>query len=476
MSLPDGLVAFVKRDCPTCVLVEPVLGAVQSAQTLTVFSQDDPEFPSSVNKVLDDTSLEASWHADIETVPTLIRVEAGKEVDRIVGWQRDIWQEFTGVDSLGEDIAEWSPGCGSLNVHPEHAPRLLALFGGDLLNSRRVEVGESEDEFEAMFDRGWSDGLPLIPPTDTRVHAMLAGTVRDASEVVAIVPPDLVECTVEKVAINAVMAGCRPEYLPVVLAALEAVCTDEFNMHGVLATTMPAAPVIVVNGPISERLGMSSGINVFGQGNRANMTIGRALQLVIRNVGGGRPGEVDRATHGSPAKLSFCFAEDEENSPWESLSVARGFSSDKSTVTVLAGESPRCVVDQKARTPEELCESFAVELQALFHPKLAMVFDAILAVSPDHARLFADAGWSRERLMEELDKRLVRPGKEMVGGADGMAEGLPAAFAEVDIAKFRPGGLLVVHCGGGAGLFSSIIGGWVNGAMGSDPVTREIGN
>lgn len=143
------------------------------------------------------------------------------------------------------------------------------------------------------------------------VLRMLTGTTRHPQDVVAIAPPDLVELTVEKIAINAVMAGCLPEYMPWVIAALEAVCNDQFNMHGVLATTMPVGPVIICNGPGTRAIGMNSGINAFGQGNRANNTIGRAVQLTIRNVGGGRPGEVDRATHGNPGKISFCFAEDE---------------------------------------------------------------------------------------------------------------------------------------------------------------------
>src|SRR4029077_3377786 len=135
-----------------------------------------------------------------------------------------------------------------------------------------------------------TDGLPVVPPTPQRVLRMLEGTTRAPEEIVALVPPDLVECTVEKVAINAVLAGCAPEYLPVVLTALEAACTDEFNIHGLLATTMPVGPVLIINGPIRRQIGMNAGINVLGQGNRANSTIGRALQFLIRNVGGGRPG------------------------------------------------------------------------------------------------------------------------------------------------------------------------------------------
>ena len=169
-------------------------------------------------------------------------------------------------------------------------PSIAFEAGGAGLASRRVDLARLEDEMEALFERGWSDGLPLVPPTERRVLAMLRGTSRPSDEVVAIIPPDLVECTVKKVAINAVMAGCKPEYLPVVLAAVEAACTDQFNMHGLLATTLTAGPVIIVNGPIRKAIGMNSGRNVFGQGNRANSTIGRALQLVVRNVGGGRPG------------------------------------------------------------------------------------------------------------------------------------------------------------------------------------------
>ena len=169
-------------------------------------------------------------------------------------------------------------------------------------------------------------------------------------------PPDLADVTVEKVAIAAVMAGCKPEYLPWVLAAVEAACTDEFNMHGVLATTMPVGPVLVCSGPGTRAIGMDSGVNALGQGNRANSTIGRALQLVVRNVGGGRPGEIDRAAHGNPGKLGFCFAENDVDSPFGTLAGQLGIDAGVDAVTVFAGEGPRCVVDQLSRTPESLAE------------------------------------------------------------------------------------------------------------------------
>jgi hypothetical protein len=415
-----------------------------------------------------------SWHYDIETVPTLLRIENGEEVDRTFGWSKDAWQKFTGITDLGADLPVMRPGCGSLSVDPNLEDELRVRFTSSTLHSRHVELASAEDEFESMFTRGWTDGLPVIPPTPERVLRMLTGTTRNPQDVVAIAPPNLVELTVEKIAINAVMAGALPEYLPWIITALEAVCNDEFNMHGVLATTMPVGPVIICNGPGTKAIGMNSGINVFGQGNRANLTIGRAVQLTIRNVGGGKPGEVDRATHGNPGKLSFCFAEDEAGSPFGTLAQERGIAPQQNAVTVFAGEGPRCVVDQAARTPEQLTNSFAACLRATHHPKSVLSFDAILVISPDHSRVYAEAGWGREKILSELYARLNIPGAELVKGALDMAEGLPAKFADRIVPKFKAGGILLAHAGGGAGLFSSIIGGWANGAMGSTPVTRPV--
>jgi hypothetical protein len=474
--LPDGVVVVVKRDCPTCRMIEPVLARLDGVPgvTLTVFTQDDPAFPAGVGKVVHDDDLAVSYHHQVETVPTVMRVEDGVEQQRTVGWSRDEWATVTGTPGLGPDLVDMRPGCGSQSVDPTIADELRVKFEGDRLRARRVQLAELEDEAEAMFDRGWTDGLPVVPPTEARVLRMLDGTDRAPDDVVAVVPPDLVECTVEKVAINAVLAGCKPEYLPVVLAAVEAACTDTFNVHGLLATTMPVGPVMIVNGPIRHRIGMNGGVNVLGQGNRANSSIGRALQLVVRNVGGGRPGGVDRATHGNPGKLSFCFPENEEGSPWEPLHVERGFAPDASTVTLFPGEGPRGIVDQLSRDPDSLARSLASCLRTVQHPKLPVAFDAILVVSPEHARVFADAGWTKGQLRQRLDELLLLDGKEIVRGAGGIAEGLPEWTRDVQLPKFRADGLLIVHAGGGAGLFSTIIAGWVNGETGSQPVTKEI--
>ncbi|MGY2129524.1 thioredoxin family protein [Blastococcus sp. SYSU DS0617] len=463
MRLPDGLVAVVKRDCPTCVLVEPVLRDLGAA----VWCQDDAGWFDG-----DDTELELSYRLGIETVPTLMRIEDGAETARVVGWSREQWEGLTGTPGLGPDLPEHRPGCGSLSVDPFRIDALEARYGGSGLGSRRVELADLEDEHEAMFDRGWTDGLPVVPPTPERVLRMLRGTTRDPGDVVAVVPPDLVECTVEKVAVNAVMAGCLPEHLPVVLAALEAACTEEFALHGLLATTYFSGPTIVVNGPVAARIGMNSGVNALGQGNRANATIGRALQLVVRNVGGGRPGEIDRATLGNPGKFTSCFAEREGGSPFAPLAADRGVPGD--AVTLFAGSGVQPVVDQLSRTPESLARTFASCLRVNGHPKLPMAFDAMLVVSPEHGRVFREAGWDRARLLAELGELLTLSADELLRGAAGIAEGVPEGLAGTQLPKFRPGGLLVVHAGGDAGLFSAIVGGWVSGATGSAPVTREV--
>jgi hypothetical protein len=470
--IPDGVVVVVKRSCPTCQLVAPVLAELaRGPDPLTVYSQDDPTLPGA----LDDTSLETSFALEIDTVPTLLRIENGTVKTRTEGWQRAAWEALTGITSLGAGLPDWRPGCGSRTNDPDVQAARTVSHVEPLLRARRVVLGDEEDEAEAMYARGWSDGLPLVPPTSERVARMLSGTTRDLHEVVAVVPPDLVECTVEKVCINAVMAGCRPEYLPVVLAAVEAACTDEFNVHGVLATTWFSGPLVIVNGPVARAIGMNSGVNALGQGNRANATIGRALQLVVRNVGGGRPGEVDRATLGNPGKYTFCFAEDEIGSPWEPLHVDRGLSPETSAVTLFAAEGVRGVVDQLSRAPESLARSFAACLRTVAHPKNVIVWDAVLVVSPEHARVFRDAGWSKARLRKELDALLQIPGDELVRGAGGISEGMPEGFRDSTLPKFREGGLMIVHAGGGAGLFSAIIGGWASGSIGSQPVTKEVG-
>ena len=344
------------------------------------------------------------------------------------------------------------------------AERLEAKHnGGTYLAARTIEFDDNADPAEVCFERGWSDGLPVTPPTDARVLRMLKGTSRQADEVIGRIPPYLAPCTIEKVAINAVMAGCKPEYMPVLLAVLEAALEPVFTLHGVLATTYFSAPVIIVNGPIVKQIGMNCGINALGQGNRANMTIGRALNLIVRNVGGGKPGEADRATLGSPSKIGLCFAEDESDAEWEPLSVARGFKRGVSTVTLFQGHGVEAFVDQKSRTPEGLSKSFATHLVRMGHLRLTQSARVIVVLSPEHYRIYQEAGWGRREIEKVLYEAPIRPGRELLAGLDGIGEGVPASRADEMIPKFHDDGIVVVRAGGPAGLFSGVLPGWLAG-------------
>ena len=358
--MKDGIAVFVKYDCPTCLMVLPVLEELQKSFGLRVVVQDDPKkFPSLL--VEDDRELRNSYNHGIEIVPTLIRIEDGAEMERTVGWERDSWERILQAKSLGSGLPSIRPGCGSLSVESGVAEKLAIKFGKVKFSSRKISLGSLVDDIELCFEKSWTDGLPVVPPTEERVYGMLGGTGRKANEVLGMMPPNNIACTVEKVAVNAVMAGCKPEFLPVVIAAVEAVLEPAFCLHGLVATTWLSGPMVVVNGKIRKTIGMNWKGNVLGQGNRANATIGRALQLTIRNVGGGRPQEVDQSTFGSPLKFGFCFAED-ESTPWTTLGEDRGFTRDQSTVTLFSADGPVGCVDQNSREPGSLVESIAGSL------------------------------------------------------------------------------------------------------------------
>lgn len=464
----------VKKACPTCELIEPIIQQLADTLDLQVFVQDDSNFPANVASN-DDSNLEYSYHNKVEIVPTLIAWSDGKETGRIFGWDRAQWQEFTGISELGAELTAFKPGCGSMTEDPGMAEVLAARFASADLHSRRIELADAEDELEACFDRGWSDGLPVVPPTPVRVMRMLAATDRSASDIIGSVPPDYVECTVEKVAINAVLAGCKPEYFPTVLAVVEAALQDKFCMHGLLCTTYFSSPVVIVNGPIVKRIGMNSGGNALGQGNRANATIGRALQLLIRNVGGGKPGGIDRATLGNPGKYTFCFAEDESDSDWPSLSMDRGFNREDSVVNLFAGDGVQPILDQLSREPESLARSMAASLRSVAHVKKFGMADAVLVVCPEHRRVFREGGWDKERLKQALYDHLMTPGAELMSGVDGINEGMPDKLKDKLLNKFRDDGLHIVTAGGTAGMFSAIISGWVaSGEKGSQLVSQVI--
>jgi peroxiredoxin len=502
-AFPTGrpaLLCFVKEDCPTCGLSMPLIEAAHRAfgEVIDVWAiGQDAEGNALLEErhnltlpLLDDSALHVSYAYDLDTVPTIILAgRDGHERRRFVGFGKDDWQDLlfalAAISDRPVPAIDWDeypesrPGCGSKSVEPGIAERLAAEASGSPLRARRIEIAEADDPFEFMFDQGLTDGLPVIPPTPERVLRMLSGTARDPQSVVATVPPNMAPATVEKIAINAVMAGCKPEYLPVVIAAVEAICTDEFNIHGVLATTFFPGPVIIVNGPIRHRIGMNMGINALGQGNRANATIGRAVQLVVRNVGGGRPGEVDRAVLGQPGKYTLCFAENEERSNWEPLHVERGFRPEDSTVTIFAGGAPAGFTDQLSRSAASLATSYGLVLAAVNHPKQYGYGEIVVVVTPEHVDTFARDGWTKAQVRQAIQQATLRPVRELLRD-ERCAEGLPPAAverlgADALLPKFRSDDMItLVVAGGEAGKFGAFIHGWVSGPMGSSMVTRKI--
>jgi len=480
------LVALVKHDCPVCDQLLPSLDRA-GIRVLSQSEQAETEAQAQrlgLTRVPElDNGLELSTRLDPDAVPALVLLDGGDERGRVEGIQRgrlaDIARE-AGVELDLGDLPEFRPGCASRTRDPEVAALLAARAArrDGRIRARELTIGELEDPFESLFDRGVTDGLPVVPPTAERVVAMLEHTGRDPQEVVGLIPPYDGEATVEKVAINAVMAGCPAEALPVVLAAVEAACVPEFALHGLVATTFPAGPTVIVSGPYADEIGMESGGNCLGQGNRANLTIGRALQLVVRNVGGGKPRDEDRATHGQMGKVGQCFAERTDDSPWEPLSVARGIPEGDTGVTLMATEAPRTLVDQLARDPEGLCASLALALENVAHPKVRLAFDALLVVGPEHGRVFREAGWTREQVQQRLFELTTSPAGEIARGAGGSPEGVDPQFVtdpEMPVAKFAaPDRIMLAHAGGDAGLFSMVFCSWAAGEIGSQAVTRSV--
>ena len=264
---------------------------------------------------------------------------------------------------------------------------------------------EAPDDIEAInrlyHERRWSDGLPIVPPTVERVARMLARTRRTQDETVAHLAPGFGAATVERIAINAVMAGCAPEHLPVVIAAVDAAAAPEFNLQGIQATTNPVAVWIIVNGPVARRLGINGSFNCLGQGTPANAAIGRALRLVLQNVGGALPGEMDRATHGQPGKYTFCCAENEEANPWEPLHVERGLRREDSTVTVVGAEG---TMNMNTHT-KDAAELLRVIAETMQHPpsnEYCYGSEPWLMLSPEHAEILRAGGLTKSEVKRQL--------------------------------------------------------------------------
>ena len=281
------------------------------------------------------------------------------------------------------------------------------------LGAATAEAVEAPDDLERfqswIMERGWGDGLPVIPPSRERVARMLAGCRRAAAEIVAVLVPRLGRATVEAIAANAVMTGALPEHLPVILAAVEAVAEPSFNLQAIQTTTHPCSPLVIVNGPVARRLAFHAAGNAFGQGARANAVVGRALRLTLQNVGGARPGMEDRATQGHPGKYAYCIAENEAASPWEPLSVERGFSAADSTVTVCGSEGPHNINDHGSATPEGIVGTVASTMATAGSNNIYLGGEPLIVLGPEHAATVAASGWSKNDFRRAVWDRAAVP-------------------------------------------------------------------
>ena len=308
-------------------------------------------------------------------------------------------------------------------------------------HSTQLEIDVTEDLIEVCYENGWTDGLPVVPPTPERVERMLSGTDRDPDELIAAVPPKWGGATVEKVAINAIMAGCKPAYLPLILTAVEAMTSEQFNLHGVQVTTSHVGPMLIVNGPIRKELEINDGFNLFGQGYRANATIGRALRLVCTNIGGALPGELDRAAFGHAGKYTCCIAEKEEASPWSAMHIDRGFQADDSTVTVFAAAGPQTVNDHGSNTAEGILTTISENIAAPGNSS----GETLLVIGVEHAKTISEDGFSKADICCYIADTTKR-------------------YSEED--------LLLMVAGGPAGRWTIVVPGW--GSPSSRAVTLTV--
>lgn len=339
------------------------------------------------------------------------------------------------------------------------------------LSSKRHRVEDTADLIEFCFQQGWSDGLPVVPPTEGRVRAMLEAVKLAPEQQVGYIDHRAVAITAEKVAINAVMAGCKPEYMPVVIAGVEAIADPKWSYHGPGTSTGGAGVLMIVNGPIARELDINAGDNLFGPGWRANLTIGRAVRLVMRNVCGSMPGLLDRGTLGHPGKLSYVIAENEVDSPWTPLHVERGFRPDQSAVTVVAANGPHQFYNQLSNSAEGVLTTLADDMRISGGVMGQPTYIVVLA--GEHMNTIAKDGWDKKRIRQFLfdntkntHAHLKRTGR--MSGA--MKPGDDTAMRPL---VETPDDILVVAAGGRAGAFSAYIPGW-GSRRNSEAMTKEI--
>ena len=334
------------------------------------------------------------------------------------------------------------------------------------------------DLVELYFERGWTDGLPVVPPTREKVDAVVAALGGEPAFVECKVAPRWGSLTREVLGINMVMAGCKPEYAPVVRAAMLALTDPAFNLNGVQATTHVAAPLVIVNGPIARAIGMNGGANAFGSGNRANATIGRAIRLIMLNVGGGRAPDLDKCTLGNPAKYTYCICENEEASPFAPYHVEHGYAPDQSTVFAIAAEAPHSVTDHHCNDPVGILDTMCSAMSTIASNTAVLSGHCAVALGLEHARTIAKHGWTRNDIKSYL---WLNSGNRFDAHSRGHRYGkvynrnLPKWYKREPDSRIpiveSPERIHLFVVGGHAGRFSAFIPGW--GHM-STPVLRPI--
>jgi peroxiredoxin len=464
-----ALLLFVSEECPTCLLtlrrLAPLVSELTQAGVSVAAVFEDPlEVAARVARrtgfdgvvLAEPSPYEVSRAYALDSLPTAVLVDRdGGQVGRVVGWDAAGLRTLLSAPVTDEPPLR-KPGCAAKNTYDPDELRLLD--------------GAGYDELEEMFERGWTDGLPVVPPTRARVEAMVGG--RDPDQLLGEMAPAMARVTLERIAACAVLAGCRPEYFPVVVAAVEAVLEPAFNVGGQAVTTQPCGQVIVVNGPVRDAIGLHGSVGALGPGWRANMTIGRALRLVVSLTGGGFPGRLDRSTLGNPGKVSMCFAEDEDVSPWEPLHVSRGFSESSSVVTVLGADAPLSISDHRSMGPLELTRVLGEAAAATWSPNwwpLGGV--SLFVICPEHARSFAEWGWSKQRVREEMFSAVSRSAGSLRWG-----ETTPLVNGADDDALVRkwssPDDIMLVVAGGEAGRYSAVFGPCLG--MNTEPISKEV--
>lgn len=495
------LLVFFETDCPTCRLAIPyinrlwreleekseILGISQDGErpTRELVEQAPIEFPVAV-----DTDLRVTRLYDPVAVPTLFVIRSdGRIIKTLEGFEKralnEIATAMAGTPFIIAQPFDGAPetkfGCASRHLEPASEGELASAanpYSKRAARASRIELDDAIDPFEYCLQFG--DPLPVVPPTVERVERMLKSTPLAPDEVIALIPPNYGAATVEKIAANAVMAGCKPEMMRVLVPLVRAVCDERFNLHGVQATTHFAAPLIIVNGPIRRELGFASGSNVFSNVARANSTLGRALQLILTNLGGARPGEIDMSTLGNAGKFSYCIAENEEENPWEPLHVENGFRAEQSAVTLFAGESPHGVSEHMAREGRQILKAISRALATVWSWRVCAGVEAIVVLCPEHVKTLHRDGFTKQTVREFLFENTGIPLRHYGDAAgegtqnvklykEAVIDGEPCYLKFTDRSAIK-----LVVAGGTAGKFSAVIGSWAAGPRGSQMVTYPV--